>query len=517
MCFVLRTKTLQHSGVLLCLICLNRTQVILDVDQQTPYPIDVLPHELQKLILEIEHYYKAPVAMIATCALSILAASAQALADIDIDGTLKKPLSLFTLIVAESGERKSEVDKVLSKPLHEWERQQLEDKADEISAARAAKKSWDAQIAGIERGIQTLASKNKDTSDMEKKLKDLESSPPVTVRVPDIVMQDQTPEGMAKAIKHYPSICLLSSEAAVVLGGHGMGKDSASRNQGMMNDLWSGQPIKITRATAESFRLYQRRLSAGLAVQPSVLAAFSKDGQARGIGFFARFLMTYPESTKGTRFYDPPSDWNCLNDWCDRIHELLNLPLNIDADGGLQPELLRLDSDAKQLWIDGYNEIERELGRFGQFTEVADIASKSADNAARIAGLLHIYQHGVTGCVSADAMYAGLTLALWYLQESKRYFTQSKLDEKLTRADQFEQWLVRLCLAQKNDAIGRSYVMQHSPIRALRNAAAIDEVIKILGPTRCRQVTANGKKTILINPKILRSVSGANDANCANP
>lgn len=474
-------------------------------DQQAPYPLHALPADLQALVREVQEYYQAPVPMIATCALSILAAAGQALADIDIDGTLSKPLSLFTLIVAESGERKSEIDKVLSKPLHEWERQQLEERADEIKASRAAHKAWEAAKRGIEKRIETQASKGQDYEESAEQLAQLEIDVPPVVLIPDLIMQDQTPEGMAKALKRYPSISLLSSEAAVVLGGHGMGKDSASRNQGMMNDLWSGQPIKITRAMAESFSLRGRRLSAGLAVQQSVLSAFAKDGGARGIGFFARFLITQPDSTKGTRFYKPPSEWRHLSAWSNQVHSLLNTPLQIDSDGALQPESLQLHPDAKQLWIKGYNAIERELSQFGEFAEVGDVASKSADNAARIAGLLHLYQNGLVGRVTVDEMRSGLALALWHLNESKRYFTKAKIDEKTLLADRLEQWLIKCCVDQQTDYMPRSYVLQHCPIRALRKATTLDEIIKKLGSTRCRQDTRNGKQVLLVNPAILKT------------
>ena len=493
-----------------------------DPDHQAPYPIHALPADLQALVKEIQQYYQAPVPMIATCALSILSSAGQALADVDIDGTMQKPLSLFTLIVAESGERKSEIDKVLSKPLHEWERQQLEDRADEIKAARAAHKAWEAAKRGIEKRIETLASKGQDYSEAEDKLAELEANPPPAPLIPDLIMQDQTPEGMAKALKRYPSICLLSSEAAVVLGGHGMGKDSASRNQGMMNDLWSGQPIKITRAQAESFSLHGRRLSAGLAVQQSVLSAFAKDGAARGIGFFSRFLITQPDSTKGTRFYKAPSEWRHLSAWRDRIHALLNTPLQIDPDNALQPHLLQLAPDAQQLWIEGYNAIERELGAFGEFSDVGDIASKSADNAARIAGLLHLYQHGLVGRVTADEMRCGLALALWHLNESKRYFTKAKTDEKTLLAARLEQWLIVQCREQQATGIPLRQAYQKVIPKAARGKKAFLECITpLIDSHRAKIQTQHGSEYVLINPMLLELGTGATRATgattCANP
>lgn len=493
-----------------------------DPDQQAPYPLHALPSDLQALVKEIQQYYQAPVPMIATCALSILSSAGQALADVDIDGTLNKPLSLFTLIVAESGERKSEIDKVLSKPLHEWERQQLEDKSEEIKAARAEHKAWEAAKRGIEKRIETLSSKDQDYSEAAEKMRELEANPPPVPLIPDLIMQDQTPEGMAKALKRYPSICLLSSEAAVVLGGHGMGKDSASRNQGMMNDLWSGQPIKITRAMAESFSLHGRRLSAGLAVQQSVLSAFAKDGAARGIGFFARFLITQPDSTKGTRFYQAPSEWRHLSAWRDRIHVLLNTPLQIDPDNALQPELLQLHPDAKQLWIEGYNAIERELGAFGEFADVGDVASKSADNAARIAGLLHLYQHGLVGRVTADEMRCGLALALWHLNESKRYFTKAKTDEKTLLAARLEQWLIVQCREQQATGIPLRQAYQKVIPKAARGKKAFLECITpLIDSHRAKIETQHGSEYVLINPILLEPQTGATRATgattCANP
>jgi putative DNA primase/helicase len=245
-----------------------------------------------------------------------------------------------------------------------------------------------------------------------------------------------------------------------------------------------------------------------LAVQQSVLSAFAKDGAARGIGFFARFLITQPDSTKGTRFYKAPSEWRHLSAWRDRIHALLNTPLQIDPDNALQPELLQLHPDAQQLWIEGYNAIERELGQFGEFVDVGDVASKSADNAARIAGLLHLYQHGLVGRVTADEMRCGLALALWHLNESKRYFTKAKTDEKTLLAARLEQWLVTYCIEHQTDHIPRAYVLQHCPIRALRKAAALDDMIKTLGATRCRLDNRNGKQALLINPAILKTAKG---------
>ncbi|WP_416224074.1 DUF3987 domain-containing protein [Thiohalophilus sp.] len=40
-----------------------------------------------------------------------------------------------------------------------------------------------------------------------------------------------------------------------------------------------------------------------------------------------------------------------------------------------------------------HNQVERELGEFGDYSLVADVGAKSAENAARIACVFHVWQN----------------------------------------------------------------------------------------------------------------------------
>ena len=70
-------------------------------------------------------------------------------------------------------------------------------------------------------------------------------------------------------------------------------------------------------------------------------------------------------------------------------------PLNID--GCLEPALLKFSPEAKTLWIEFYNTIESMLVSGNELYDVRDVASKSADNAARLAALFHVFKHGIGG------------------------------------------------------------------------------------------------------------------------
>ena len=75
----------------------------------------------------------------------------------------------------------------------------------------------------------------------------------------------------------------------------------------------------------------------------------------------------------------------------------------ITDDGALSPAPMSLAPDAKAAWIAFHDTIERELASGGELFDVRDVASKSADNAARLAALFQIFEHGLGGAIGWNA------------------------------------------------------------------------------------------------------------------
>ncbi len=70
---------------------------------------------------------------------------------------------------------------------------------------------------------------------------------------------DATPEALAYGLaNHWPSAGVVSAEAGIVLGSHGMGKESIMRNLAMLNQLWDGNTLTIDRKTTDSFTVRGR-------------------------------------------------------------------------------------------------------------------------------------------------------------------------------------------------------------------------------------------------------------------
>ena len=105
--------------------------------------------------------------------------------------------------------------------------------------------------------------------------------------------------------------------------------------------------------------------------------------------------MAWPASTQGFRpFTEAPANWPALAAFNQRLAAILSQPEPIDDDGALTPAMLSLSPEAKRAWVEYHDAIERELASGGELYDVRDVASKSADNAARLAALFQMFEHG---------------------------------------------------------------------------------------------------------------------------
>jgi hypothetical protein len=468
-----------------------------------PYPLDALPNTIRAAVIEVQGFTKAPIPMVASSALSALSLAIQANADVKRAEKLSGPISLFLLTIADSGERKSTCDGFFTSAIRDYEAQQAEAAKPKLKDHRAAMQSWEAKRSGIKDKIRLLVKQGNATSVKETELRDLGDAPEPP-RVPKLIYGDATPEALKwNLAKLWPSGGVVSAEGGIVFGAHGMNKESIMRNLATLNELWDGKPISTERRTSESFTVRGARLTMGIQVQEATLRSFcDRSGTlARGTGFLARFLVAWPESTQGFRaFTDPPASWPALAAFNRRIAAILNQPVPIDDDGALSPPMLSLAPDAKTAWIAFHNAIEGELRTGGEMYEVRDVASKSADNAARLAALFQMFEHGV-GAVGLEAFEGASRIAMWHLTESRRFFGELALPVELANAARLDTWLIEHCRRNRTHLVGKNHTRQHGP---LRDGASLDTAIReLVNLDRLRLVKDEKRLTIKVNPALV--------------
>lgn len=479
--------------------------LIVQIDPQD-YPLDALPDAVRCAVQEVADFVKAPIPLIATSALAALSLAIQAHADVERAERLHGPCGLFLLAIADSGERKSTCDGFFTTAIRDYQAQQQEAAKPLIQAFKSDHDAWDAQRSGLKEKIKALSKEGKPSMAQVQQLNDLDADEPAAPRVPRLIYGDATPEALTYALaKQWPSGGVISSEAGSVFGGHGMGGDSVMRNLAALNQLWDGATLPVERRSSESFTVRGARLTMALQVQEATIRAFfdSTKGLARGTGFLARFLVSWPQSTQGMRlFTEAPANWPALATFNNRLTAILNRPAPIDDDGGLSPAMLTLAPDAKAAWVSFHNAIESELSTGRELYDVRDVASKTADNAARLAALFHTFS-GNIGPIDLDAMEAAARVTTWHLTEAKRFLGELAMPAELANPARLEAWMLAWCRREHTDTVPTREVQRHGP-GGLRDKTIINDTIKELAELgRARLVQDGKKKLIQINPALL--------------
>jgi putative DNA primase/helicase len=483
--------------------------LIVQIDPQE-YPLDALPDAVRCAVQEVAGFVKAPIPLIATSALAALSLVIQAHTDVERAEKLHGPCGLFLLAIADSGERKSTCDGFFTTAIRDYQAREQEAAKPVIKAYKSEHDAWEAQRSGLKEKIKSLAKDGKPYTALVQQLHDLDMDEPAAPRVPRLIYGDATPEALTYALaKQWPSGGVISSEAGSVFGGHGMGGDSVMRNLAALNQLWDGATLNTERRSSESFTVRGARLTMALQVQEATIRAFfdSTKGLARGTGFLARFLVSWPQSTQGTRhFTEAPANWPALANFNARLTLILNRPAPIDDDGALSPAMLTLAPDAKAAWVAFHDAIEVELSTGRELYDVRDVASKTADNAARLAALFHTFT-GSIGPIDIEAMESAARVTLWHLTEAKRFLGELAMPAELVNPARLESWMLDYCRREQTDKVPTREVQQFGP-GGLRDKGTYTQAIKELAELgRARLVQDGSKRLIQINPALLVAAS----------
>jgi putative DNA primase/helicase len=475
------------------------------------YPLEGLPDILRKSVETVAQYNKAPVPLIASCALSALSLAGQHLVSVQRDELLHGPVSLNLLTIANSGERKTAADKLFMAPIRKWQEKRTQEMKPEVERYEAEHAAWESECASVNASIKAARKKGEPTEDLKEQLVQLRQSKPKCPRVPQLLVADETTEHLAWHLhSKWSSAGLISAEAGVMLGGHSMSKERRLTHFGLLNTLWDGEDYPVGRRTSESFLLRGARLTCGLQVQELTLREFMErsDGLARGTGFLSRYLISWPESTKGTRLYQKARNLDLapLRAIQAQVLRLLELPVLVEEDGTLKPALAYLSEEAEQRWIEFHDNIEVRLGKDGELAEIDDVAAKAADNAVRLAALFQLLENDPTPDgleISADNIVRASRVVAWHLWESLRFFGELAQPADIAAAIKLDGWLIAQCKRRQCSSIPRSHVRQSGP-RPLRDGKQLEDALKVLIELDRVQLTRRGKQSLIeVNPSLL--------------
>ena len=404
------------------------------------YPVQALG-PLRAAVEAVQGMTQAPMAIPAQSALAVASLAVQGFADVEtLAGT--RPLSLYALTVARSGERKSACDAPLLAALRDHEREQAKARRDELQSWENAYALWK-----VERDrILTEAKKGKGEKRMAAQA-DLAALGPEPAAPPsaDRTVTEPTFEGLTRLFATgQPSLGLFSDEGGQFLGGHAMNSENRQKTLAAFNDLWQGNPIRRTRAGDGHATLYGRRLVVHLMVQPTVARTFMADPMAADTGFLPRFLVCEPPSTIGTRMQaNARRDDAALASFAGRLRDILEAPLPMDPETReLEPRTLHLTPEARALLVAFSDAIEMAQAPGGDLAHITSAASKAAEQAARIAGVLTLWRDLDAPAVQGGDMADAIDLVQFYLSEASRLASAATVSAEIDRAEALRKWLM---------------------------------------------------------------------------
>lgn len=445
------------------------------IPQGEPYPVTALG-PLQEAVKAVQGMTLAPIAIPAASALAVASLAVQAFVDVETLGGAR-PVSLYALTIAASGERKSSCDAPLMAGLSAFEKA-------EAMAQRDAFLSWQNKQAlwkGDRDRILGDARKGKGEKKTaaEADLRALGSEPTAPPSA-DRTVTEPTFEGLTrKFAEGMPTLGIFSDEGGQFLGGFAMSSDNRQKTLAALNDLWQGNPIRRTRAGEGSTTLFGRRLAVHLMVQPGVARAFMADPMASDTGFLPRFLICEPPSTIGTRLQaDIRQNAAALAAFEARLRAILERPLPMDSETrDLTPRLLPLAPGARDMLAAYADQVERKQAPGKSFATVRGYASKAAEQAGRIAGVLTAWANLDAPEVTLQTMDDAIRLADFYLGEASRLADAASVSAEIERAEALRVWLLT---RWEHPEILPSEILRHAPITALRESPAAKAATAIL-------------------------------------
>lgn len=380
-----------------------------------------LPPIFSHAAWDVQRLTQAPMPLIVSSMLAVAAGVSQHWIDVSyLDGHGRSsPVSLYLLPMGESGERKSTVDALVGGVLSE-----IDDAQDSMHLADTSRyeidiKIWETKLKGLEKKLILTMKSGQDLNGAEKNLSDHLARKPNKFQSRRFLYQDVSVSKLVNDLsRNTSSVLQLSPEASGIL------ENSDSSSFAFYSQLWDGATLHYDRQHMPPMRLSNVRFSTCMMIQPHMFEIFiRKHGKsARGSGNLGRFLISYGESTQGSRFMSEGEISTAtpgLDSFNQRLRDLMGNATSFPAHEKTARHVLQLDAGAKRIFLEFYNSIEAELASGRYLADVREMGSKAPENVARIAAVIHYFQ-GRQGSIDCDSMRSAVQLGQYFVSQYKQ-------------------------------------------------------------------------------------------------
>lgn len=399
------------------------------IQERLQYPIEALGEVLGNVTMCLAKMVQVPASMAGTSVLTATSIPCQALFNVTFDGRVY-PLSINSCSIAESGDRKTSLDKLSHKPHHEFQRY------------------------------------------LKNNPKSLE------LKTIQFLSKEPTVEGLIKALADgLPFHGLISNEGGQFFCGYGFNQENKVKTISTLSTLWDGEPqYRLRQQSGESSMLFDVRVSTNIMLQPRLAQELFSDPLYLEQGWLARTLVDYPKCIAGTRFYNRnilahSPDLEAYYARIQACFEQIQLSKNLCLTN------LVLSNEAENRIIEYHDSIEAQLSKGAYYHIIKPFAAKAVEHALRIAGNIHAMDRPNSTEISKEYMDNAILLTDYYLESLRRIYHTSHEEHIFSRAEGLLHWLYQL--NTKVVSLQTIYQCSPRPLK-VRDKSSANELVNIL-------------------------------------
>lgn len=399
------------------------TPIPFDEVKLPSFPVDALPAPLCDWVKAVAENTETPIDMAAVCALAVLSCAVQGKFIVHAKSGYDEPLNLYILIIANSGERKSPIVRMMTRPIYQYEDRENRRRQELMEADQANLSSWKKQIDMLERD-----GKIDEAAKLRAKCRELEHNRVKPLR---LIADDITAEALTSLLAENKGLMtIISTEGG--LFDTLAGRYSNNISIDTLLKAYSGDRIRVDRKGRESEVINDPALTMLLSAQDNVLEGLMGNEVFKSRGLTARILYCRPKSKMGTRHFDTPELPKELKaEYMKLILALLEIP--VPANGVSQR--IRLSPGAYHHIEEFFNWLEPQL--VDNLEHMEGWGAKFIGNTLRIAGLLHCVQYKEAAseiAMSPSTTKRAIRIAKYFLQHALCAYSIMGADKALRGA-----------------------------------------------------------------------------------
>ncbi len=474
---------------------------------------DLLPGVFGEYARALSDALQTPPAMAVLFTLSVMSLALQRKLLVSPFGDdYAEPVCIWTVMLADSGERKSALIQRLLKPVLLMEAKLADAMRAEIVEADTLRKIAQRRTEKLQADAAKEDSPVR-RSEIVREIAELAEQTPDELRAPRFFTGDVTPERLqGMLVEHDGRMAVMSDEGGIfaVLAGVYSGGEAVVD---VALQAYSGSSVRVDRGSRTAV-IDRPALTFGLGMQPGLLQDMPPGAKRkfRSSGVFARFFFGLPASRIGKRDMArrvavPPE---LEAKYRGEVLRLLQIQPRTDVAEGVSDEhLLLLSDDARGLWLLFAQQVENDQGEGGALESMRDWCAKLPGGVLRVAGLLHVAGGGALDCpVSFETMQRAVWLAHRLIRHAQAVFDLIGADAITEDAKVCWRWIERH--GQSEFLRSELHRAHHGRFDKIDRLIAALETLKtrnlISGPHRGEATGGRPPVFYAVNPRALKVV-----------